>query len=109
MSFSPKVENVNHRRERAVVVVDGDQPVLIELHQIETNRVAQTLVLVSSFGGIQVNWNIKDSQIVPGSSMEQKNFLGVGHSQEGAVRVDAEALISVQSVPPNVEVDLKLL
>jgi len=56
-----------------------------------------------------VNWNIIDSQIVPGSSMEQKNFLGVGHSQEGAVRVDAEALISVQSVPPNVEVDLKLL
>jgi hypothetical protein len=56
-----------------------------------------------------VNWNIIDSQIVPGSSMEQKNFLGVGHSQKSPVRVDAEVLISVQSVPPDVKVDLKLL
>ena len=72
--LSPELINVYHGGESSFVVVDGDQPVLVEEHQVEAGGVANALVVVFPLRPFHVVRNLEDSQMFSGSSMEKKDF-----------------------------------
>ena len=101
----PELVDVEHGRKAPLVVVHRDQLVLVEDEEAETCLFEHAVLLLLALGPFQVRGDLDGAQVRAGQHVEHGELFGVGGGEEGAVGVDADAVVSAHAVLAQVQVD----
>ena len=80
--FSPELVDVQNCRKASFVIVNCDQPILVEDEEVQPGRLVHAVAVVLAHRPLHVTWDVDGAQVLARLDVEQQKLLRIASCQK---------------------------